>query len=348
MFAFGKNNNDHAASASGASSSRGELEGLRSIGAYALKQKNLLQTEETRSSDELKGIQDSFNVVRQKSDDISDSVSSFQAQFSRVQEIVDRFESIISKMESTVEESHDSMDMVRQKSNDVYETISAVEQVFEEFQKSFADISKNVGAINRIASQTNLLAINASIEAARAGQAGKGFAVVATEVNKLSKNIQEIVGSIDNSMNTLNANNLKLATEVNKLSKNIQEIVGSIDNSMNTLNANNLKLKDAIINTRSAITESQNQVNETDAVVDSINAVSEDIANGNKEMLQVFDDCNRNMDMVASNVRDSAAYYDKVDTDIQTMMLNITKKGFVFEDLNNALEQIEPLVSKIK
>ncbi len=316
MFAFGKNNNDHTASASGASSSRGELEGLRSIGAYALKQKNLLQTEETRSSDELKGIQDSFNVVRQKSDDISDSVSSFQAQFSRVQEIVDRFESIISKMESTVEESHDSMDMVRQKSNDVYETISAVEQVFEEFQKSFADISKNVGAINRIASQTNLLAINASIEAARAGQAGKGFAVVATEVNKLSKNIQEIVGSIDN--------------------------------SMNTLNANNLKLKDAIINTRSAITESQNQVNETDAVVDSINAVSEDIANGNKEMLQVFDDCNRNMDMVASNVRDSAAYYDKVDTDIQTMMLNITKKGFVFEDLNNALEQIEPLVSKIK
>ena len=316
MFAFGKNNNDHAASAAGASSSRGELEGLRSIGAYALKQKNLLQTEETRTSDELKGIQDSFNVVRQKSDDISDSVSSFQAQFSRVQEIVDRFESIISKMESTVEESHDSMDMVRQKSNDVYETISAVEQVFEEFQKSFADISKNVGAINRIASQTNLLAINASIEAARAGQAGKGFAVVATEVNKLSKNIQEIVGSIDN--------------------------------SMNTLNANNLKLKDAIINTRSAITESQNQVNETDAVVDSINAVSEDIANGNKEMLQVFDDCNRNMDMVASNVRDSAVYYDKVDTDIQTMMLNITKKGFVFEDLNNALEQIEPLVSKIK
>lgn len=316
MFAFGKNNNDQTASAAGTSSVRGELEGLRAIGEYALKQKNLLQTEETRSSDELKGIQDSFNVVRQKSDDISDSVSSFQAQFSRVQEIVDRFESIISKMESTVEESHDSMDMVRQKSNDVYETISAVEQVFEEFQKSFADISKNVGAINRIASQTNLLAINASIEAARAGQAGKGFAVVATEVNKLSKNIQEIVGSIDN--------------------------------SMNTLNANNLKLKDAIINTRSAITDSQNQVNETDAVVDSINAVSEDIANGNKEMLQVFDDCNRNMDMVASNVRDSAVYYDKVDSDIQTMMLNITKKGFVFEDLNNALEQIEPLVAKIK
>ncbi len=315
MFAFGKNNQDTSSVSSGSSFRADELEGLRSIGEYALKQKILLQNEETKTSDDLQGIQDSFDIVRQKSDDISDSVSSFQTQFSRVQEIVDRFDSIISKMASTVNESHNSMDMVREKSNDVYETISAVEQVFEEFQKSFAEISKNVGAINRIASQTNLLAINASIEAARAGQAGKGFAVVATEVNKLSKNIQEIVGSIDR--------------------------------SMNDLNSNNLKLKDAIINTRAAINESQTQVNETDAVVDSINAVSDDIANGNKEMLQVFDDCNRNIDMVAANVRDSAVYYDKVEADIQTMMTNITKKGFVFEDLNNALEQIEPLVSRM-
>ena len=315
MFAFGKNNQDTSSVSSGRSFHTDELEGLRSIGEYALKQKILLQNEETKTSDDLQGIQDSFDIVRQKSDDISDSVSSFQTQFSRVQEIVDRFDSIISKMASTVNESHNSMNMVREKSNDVYETISAVEQVFEEFQKSFAEISKNVGAINRIASQTNLLAINASIEAARAGQAGKGFAVVATEVNKLSKNIQEIVGSIDR--------------------------------SMNDLNSNNLKLKDAIINTRAAIDESQTQVNETDAVVDSINAVSDDIANGNKEMLQVFDDCNRNIDMVAANVRDSAVYYDKVEADIQTMMTNITKKGFVFEDLNNALEQIEPLVARV-
>ena len=54
------------------------------------------------------------------------------------------------------------------------------------------------------------------------------------------------------------------------------------------------------------------------------------------------------MNMVSSTVADSTVYYDKVDSDIQNMMTNITKKGFVFEDLNNALEQIDPMIRKIR
>ena len=103
MFLFGKNQEYNMNTPANASddSLKHELEGLRAIGEYALKQKNLLQQEEIRTSDELKGIQYSFDAVRQKSEDITNSVTDFQAQFSRVQEIVDRFESIISKMEST-------------------------------------------------------------------------------------------------------------------------------------------------------------------------------------------------------------------------------------------------------
>lgn len=293
-----------------------DYDGLKKVAQYAIKQKNMLQQEEMKTSDELKVIRNSFDMVRQKSQDVSSSVESFRDQFNRVREITDRFDTIISKMSSTVTDSHDSMNLVRQKSQDVYETIESVEQVFEEFQKSFADISKKVEAINTIASQTNLLAINASIEAARAGQAGKGFAVVAGEVNKLSKDIKDLVESINT--------------------------------SMNVLNENNGKLKDSIENTRTAINESQNQVNETDSVVESINGVAQDIATGNQEMVQVFDMCDRDIDGVIGSVQDSSAYYDKVDNDIRNMMGDITKKGFVFEDLNNAIEQIAPLVDSLK
>jgi hypothetical protein len=65
-------------------------------------------------------------------------------------------------------------------------------------------------------------------------------------------------------------------------------------------------------------------------------------------MVQVFDMCDRDIDGVIGSVQDSSAYYDKVDNDIRNMMGDITKKGFVFEDLNNAIEQIAPLVDSLK
>ena len=288
-----------------------QMQALREVGRFSIEQKSKLQSEETKTIEGIDTIKHSFEVVEDKYDAISDSVSDFQEQFKTVEEITSAFDDIVKKLVATADNSYEGMERVDQSSSSVADTIASVQEVFDAFQKSFDDIRQKVELISGFASQTNLLALNASIEAARAGEAGRGFAVVADSVNELSTEIQTVVTSIRDSMAELDDNNSRL--------------VQSIEN------------------TKVAIDDSHQKIVDTQETVSSIKGVADEVTSQNEQMGDVFKTCQNSIDAVSDNIADSKQYFSTVENDIEEIKVMITKKGFMFEDMNNVLEQIAPL-----
>ena len=128
---------------------------------------------------------------------------------------IQRLNESISKQDATIKEASSLIDRTTVGLN---ENVENAHQV----SKDASDIKSVVSVIGEIAEQTNLLALNAAIEAARAGEHGRGFAVVADEVRKLAERTQKSLVDVDTSISTL--------------TQSIDEVVSNIDARTNEVN----------------------------------------------------------------------------------------------------------------
>lgn len=108
---------------------------------------------------------------------------------------------------------------------DINNHFNDIRKVFSELISSVEAINKMVGVVRDLSGKTDLLALNASIEAARAGQEGRGFAIVAHEVARLAEKSQESIGKVELASDSLQEKVLLLSERLDDIQKLLNKII---------------------------------------------------------------------------------------------------------------------------
>ncbi|MBB6480538.1 bacteriohemerythrin [Spirochaeta isovalerica] len=195
------------------------------------------------------GIVESISGIRSNSESLDRSIQQASAAIEEIRQSISSLNNQVEQQFSAIEQSSSATEEIMASVTNVAtiaknrlasmdsivaliqkggEKVEFTSEIIQEIQKNADDMLDMIDIINNISSQTNLLAMNASIEAAHAGDAGRGFSVVADEIRKLAEDTGEHAGRIGESLKSTTE---KIA-EATKAGEESEEALNVINNEV--------------------------------------------------------------------------------------------------------------------
>ncbi|MCI8423496.1 MAG: chemotaxis protein [Lawsonibacter sp.] len=285
------------------------------IGSLKEYHKELVQ-KEVASLRELSQVGAAFSGVVNEAEHFQSKLQELGQSFSNINQTAEQFSAVRSEVAQTVDGARSLMGALAQTSGQVQLSFDEMAGIFSLLQAAIKGIQQCMGKIVSIADQTNLLAINASIEAARAGVEGRGFAVVAAQVKQLAKEIKELSGEVNSG--------------VADVEDRASQLSSSIQGAQQTLS------QDAVI------------VGQTDESFHQITAAAEGAVAVQSEIAAVIATSQQELQAICQFFDQIKGQYQEVVRHIDAASRLGTTKSTMFEDIDNLMSQVAPIVRELE
>lgn len=228
----------------------------------------------------------------------------------------DNVEQLTESGKSLMSSSTNQMAMI----NDIM--LDSVKKV-EDLNTQSDEISKLVSVIDDISNQTNLLALNAAIEAARAGEHGKGFAVVADEVRKLAEQVQSSVAEISTIVNRIQSDTGNVTKTLQDGYQEVKKGTLQISETGTTFNS----ISDAVVGMIASIDTISSNLTTVLARTEGIGASIDDIASISQES--------------AAGIEQTTATTQQSASTLEEVVHSANNLAGLAQQLNNEMQQFK-------
>ena len=274
-----------------------------------------------------------IHTVQQTVSDITDGANTQAGGAKNASASAQHMGNLIIETGKEADELNDSADSMKLSSDKAAQTIEALKEISEKVKEAISVISEQTTQTNEsaqnirkasqfiseIASETNLLSLNASIEAARAGEAGRGFAVVASQIQNLAEQSNTASSNIEKIVSTLIDNSEKVVDTMTQTQDIISRQNEHIDSTEHTVNGVINELETSITKIRSIeqkAKELEQARGEIIEAIDSLSVIAQQNVDGTAktsaaitemaDSFQVIEDSTENLrstaDMLAQNI----------------------------------------------
>jgi ABC-type transport system substrate-binding protein len=263
----------------------------------------------------INNISENVEVQMQSIDKVLDEFQSYSVLAEEVSASTENSELIASDTMAIAKEGSVAVEKSINAMHDIDTSVEYVRNVVTSLGQQAKDINDMLKIIKDISAQTNLLSLNAAIEAARAGDAGRGFSVVADEVGKLAKRSKE---------------------SAEKISKTIDNINLSINNTVEAMNKSSNKVKEGV----SIANDTMIVFNK---IIDSINTTT----NVTKEINIAISEQTKTLEKVIISTEDMSKISNKVMSLIEIALLNTSYNKTAIEALSATSKDLNDLTNNI-